>query len=195
MNHTDTFSGPDEADHSVKFPYTLTSPGSKSVDKSHIELNDPLDGEMSYDDVFSLVKKSVKKITGRERSGLGLALSDLPPALGAFWQVGGNYIVMNEALILAMKMIAKTKVEFNSFVFTIMAHEYLHSVGFIDESEARVMTAKVSREYFGETHPVSVMSDGDLWSLYPQLRYVKGGDGSILRIVNKFDTDSTSYIA
>lgn len=154
-----------------------------------------LEGEMSYDEIFSVVKKTVKKITGKERAGLGLALSDLPPVLGAFWQVGGNYIVMNEALVAAMQGIAKSKLEFNSFVYTILTHEYLHSVGYIEEDVARKMTAKVIQMSLGPDHPASIMSEGDLWSLYPQLRYVRGGNGSTLRIVNNFDSDSTSYIA
>ena len=56
---------------------------------------------MSYDSIFMIVKKAVKAVTGQERSGLGLALSNLPAGLGAFWQVGGNYIVMNDLLINA----------------------------------------------------------------------------------------------
>ena len=72
---------------------------------------------MSYDSIFMTVKKVVKSVTGQERAGLGLALSNLPSGLGAFWQVGGNYIVMNELMIDAMEKIAKDNFEFNSFVF------------------------------------------------------------------------------
>jgi hypothetical protein len=154
-----------------------------------------VNARMSYDEIFQIVKRSVKKITGLERSGLGLALSDLPATVGAYWQVGGNYIVMNESLVKAMGRIARSLLEFNSFVFSILAHEYLHSVGFINEAEARAMTALVTREYFGPSHPASILSNGDLWSVYPELLQVHGGDGSKLKIVNRFDSDSTSYIA
>ncbi len=150
---------------------------------------------MSYDSIFMIVKKAVKAVTGQERSGLGLALSNLPAGLGAFWQVGGNYIVMNDLLINAMEKIAKSDFEFNSFIFTILIHEYLHSIGYYDESEARRMSFYVTSAYFGKQHPATVMSSDDLWRIFPQLRYIPGGDGSSMRIISKFDTDATSYIA
>lgn len=162
--------------------------------KSAGEPHPSLDPVMDYDQIFSLVKKTVKTATGRERSGLGLALADLPPTLGAFWQVGGNYIVMNENLVNAMIRLSRSTREFNSFVYMILTHEYLHSCGYIEESEARRMTAMVAEKAFGPEHPASRMSTNDLWRLYPEILNVKGGNGSSFRIVSKFDSDSTSYI-
>jgi len=154
-----------------------------------------LESPMDYDAVFSVVKRSVRRVTGRERAGLGLALSRLPPTLGAFWQVGGNYIVMNEALVDEMAKIAASPLEFNSFVYMILTHEYLHSVGYIDEREARIMTERVSRSTFGDGHPATTMSSRDIWQMYPQLLSVRGGTGSSIRIISKFDSDSLSYFA
>ncbi len=167
----------------------------RSLRSSDYHQDELVNARMSYDEIFQIVKRSVRKVTRLERSGLGLALSDLPATVGAYWQVGGNYIVMNETLVKAMSRIASSLLEFNSFVFSILAHEYLHSVGFINEAEARAMTALVTREYFGPSHPASILSNGDLWSVYPELLQVHGGDGSRLKIVNRFDSDSTSYIA
>jgi hypothetical protein len=168
-----------------KHPNELKGPGDSNLS---------LDPVMDYDQIFSLVKKTVKSATGRERSGLGLALADLPPTLGAFWQVGGNYIVMNENLVYAMMRLSRSSREFNSFIYMILTHEYLHSCGFIDESEARRMTALVAEKAFGNDHPASKMSSNDLWRLYPEILNVSGGNGSSFRIVSKFDSDSTSYI-
>lgn len=154
-----------------------------------------LDSKMDYDKVFNVVKSSVRHATGKERSGLGLALSDLPATLGAFWQVGGNYIVMNQILIEAMSRLTGSVREFNSFVYMILTHEYLHSLGYIDEMEARKMTAEVALKSFGKDHPAFTMSNGDLWTLYPQLRMLSGGTGQNLRIIGNFDSSSTSYIA
>lgn len=154
-----------------------------------------LDRAMNYDKVFSVVKTTVRTATGKERSGIGLALSDLPNTLGAFWQVGGNYIVMNQTLIDAMKQLTSTPREFNSFIYMILTHEYIHSLGYIDEMEARRMTAIVARKAFGEDHPAFKMSNGDLWTIYPELRAVRGGRGENIRIIGNFDSSSTSYIA
>ncbi len=154
-----------------------------------------LDGKMDFDKVFSVVKATVRAALKKERSGLGLALSDLPATLGAFWQVGGNYIVMNQVLIDAMTRLTSTPREFNSFIYMILTHEYLHSLGYIDEMEARQMTAIVAKKAFGVNHPAFIMSNGDLWSLYPELRTVSGGIGSKMKIIGNFDSSSTSYIA
>ena len=154
-----------------------------------------LDSKMDFDKVFSIVKSTVRSVTGKERSGIGLALSDLPATLGAFWQVGGNYIVMNQVLIDAMTRMTSSPREFNSFIYMILTHEYIHSLGYIDEMDARRMTAIVAKKSFGENHPAFQMSNGDLWSLYPDLKNVAGGRGESIRIVGNFDSSSTSYIA
>ena len=157
-------------------------------------VNHSLDIELNYDKIFNIVKKNVKEQLGKERSGLGLALSDLPPTLGAYWQVGGNYIVMNENLVKAMMRISKSVTEFNSYIYVILTHEYIHSLEYIDEMEARKATAEVAKASFGADHFAYRMSAGDLWTLYPMLKYVPGGNGSEFRIVDTFDSSSTSYI-
>lgn len=154
-----------------------------------------LDRKMDYDKIFNVVKSTVRYATGKERAGLGLALSDLPATLGAFWQVGGNYIVMNQVLIDAMSRLTDSAREFNSFIYMILTHEYLHSLGYIDEMEARKKTAEVALKSFGRDHPAFTMSNGDLWTLYPQLRALEGGTGQNIRIIGNFDSSSTSYIA
>ena len=176
-------------------PFSLDKNTSiRPKDQMNDQVVELLDSKMDFDSVFSVVKKSVRSVTGKTRSGLGLALSNLPAGLGAFWQIGGNYIVMNEILLDAMKQITKNTREFNSFVYLILTHEYLHSVGYINEEDARIMTHKVAVATFGKEHPASIMSSDDLWKQYPILISLKGGDGSLLKIVSKFDMDSTSYI-
>lgn len=179
----------------IKSLFSATEKPSANIGSLNDNLFVPaLDNEMDFDNIFSIVKKTVKQVTGKSRAGLGLALSNLPTGLGAFWQVGGNYIVMNEILLDAMRHITKSIREMNSFIYVILTHEYLHSVGYIDEEEARIMTHKVAEAAFGKDHPASVMSAGDLWKQYPILLSLEGGDGSMLKIVSKFDMDSTSYI-
>lgn len=151
-----------------------------------------LDAPADYDGIFKVVRQAVRKVLGRERPGLGLGLSDLPPSLGAYWQVTGNVIVMNQGLVAAMKAMSTSTVEFNSFVYVILAHEYLHSLGFLDEDAVRRVTARVTRDAFGPDHPATKMATGDLWALYPFLRFAAGGNGRSLRMVNRFDSETTS---
>ncbi len=154
-----------------------------------------LDRPADFDAVFRVVRGAVHYVLGQERPGLGLALSNLPPAVGAYWQVAGNVIVMNEGLVRAMREHATSTREFNSFVYVILAHEYLHSIGYIDERSVRQVTARVTRTAFGPDHSATHMAEGDLWQMYPFLSYAAGGDGSRIRIVPRFDLASTqTYI-
>jgi hypothetical protein len=157
------------------------------------ELGRLLEGNADYDQVFRVVRGAVHRVLGLERPGLGLALSDLPPGLGAYWQVTGNVIVMNEGLVTTMRAHAETPLELNSFVFVILAHEYLHSLGYLDEGEVRQVTAHVARGAFGPTHPATRMAEGDLWRMFPFLAYAPRGTGQKLRMVRGFDRASTDF--
>jgi hypothetical protein len=157
------------------------------------ELGRLLEANADYDQVFRVVRGAVHRVLGIERPGLGLALSDLPPGLGAYWQVTGNVIVMNESLVLTMKAHAESPLEVNSFVFVILAHEYLHALGYLDEGAVRQVTARVARGAFGPLHPATKMAEGDLWRMYPFLAYAPRGTGRKLRMVRGFDRASTDF--
>lgn len=150
---------------------------------------------MDYDALFGLVKNSVRNAIGKERVGLGLALADLPNVLGAFWEVGGNYIVLNENLVRAMKVSGKSDEEFNSFVFVILMHEYIHSLGYVDEAETREMTMRICTSIFQPGHPAFTLGNSDPWEVYPFLKFLPRSGDPNLKFVSKFDSDSTSYIA
>jgi hypothetical protein len=150
-----------------------------------------LEGSADYDAVFRVVRDAVHRVLGIERPGLGLGLSNLPPYVGAYWQVTGNLIVMNEGLVAAMRANADSPLEFNSFVYVILAHEYLHALGYLDESAVRKVTAYVTRTALGPGHPATRMAEGDLWRLYPFLAYAPGGNGRRLKVVSRFDLEST----
>ncbi|MCI4319326.1 MAG: hypothetical protein L3K23_04225 [Thermoplasmata archaeon] len=168
----------------------LTAPTGTATRPS--ELTEALDRASSFDAVYRIVRSAVRRTLGQERPGLGLGLSDLPPQLGAYWQVTGNLIVMNEGLLRVMRATASSSREYNSFVFVILAHEYLHALGYLSESQVRPVTAQVAREVFGADHAATKMAEGDLWSMFPALRYARGGDGQTVRVVRGFDLDSTA---
>jgi len=150
-----------------------------------------LDSPADYDAVFRVVRGAVRQVLGIERPGLGLGLSNLPPQLGAYWQVTGNLIVLNEGLVDVMREHARDPTELNSFIYVVLAHEYLHSLGYLDERSVREVTARVTRTAFGPDHPATRMAEGDLWRLYPFLAYAPGGNGRRLKVVTRFDLDTT----
>ncbi len=150
-----------------------------------------LESPADFDTVFRVVRGAVRHILGLERPGLGLGLSNLPPQLGAYWQIAGNLIVLNEGLVETMRHHARSAVEFNSFVYVILAHEYLHALGYLAESAVRPVTAYVTRAAFGADHPATRMAEGDLWRLYPFLAEAPSGNGRRLKVVRGFDRDTT----
>jgi hypothetical protein len=164
----------------------------KEVSKGTFPLSGALTERTDFDGIFKIVRSAVRHAIGRERPGLGLGLADLPPNLGAYWQLTGNMIVINEGLVRVMQAMAKSTLEYNSFLYVILAHEYLHSLGFLDEEQNRAQTAWVTRKAFGPDHMATRMAEGDLWQMYPFLRFAPSGDGQRLRIVTKFDTATTS---
>ena len=156
------------------------------------DLGHRLSRSLDYDGVFAIVREAVRRTLGLDRPGLGLALSSLPPTVGAYWPVTGNLIVLNEGLVGAMRSHARSTLEFNAFVYVVLAHEYLHSLGYLGEPEVRRATAWVTREAFGSDHLATSLAEGDLWKLYPFLQEAPGGDGRSVRVVRGFDRESTS---
>lgn len=158
-------------------------------------LNEGLVSARTFDEVFHVVRQAVRQVLGRERPGLGLALSDLPPGVGAYWPVTGNLIVLNDGLLKVMRRMASSPLEFNAFIYVLLAHEYLHALGYLDETAVREVTARVTREAFGKDHLATSLAEGDLWQRYPFLRFAPGGRGERLTLVRGFDRDTTnSYI-
>lgn len=147
---------------------------------------------MGWDQIFRVVRRAAEAVLGRERYGLSLALADLPPSLGAYWQVTGNFIVMNQGMIDLMRRRGSPR-EFNSFVFVVLTHEYLHTLGFLDEASARRLTAQVTRASFGANHLATRMAEGDLWQMYPEFATIAPGDGRRIRPVRDFDRAATDH--
>ena len=154
-----------------------------------------LDETMDFNDIFSIIKASVKRELGMERSGIGLALADLPNSLGAFWEVGGNYLVINENLVNGFLVSGRPRVEYNSFILVILMHEYLHSLGFIDEGKARRATLFVCSRLFSSDHPAHRLAASDPWEIYPFLIGLPRSGKEGMTFIRKFDLSSTPYIS
>ncbi|RJS76412.1 hypothetical protein CW712_01770 [Candidatus Bathyarchaeota archaeon] len=122
------------------------------------EFRESLEQSKNYADLFVLVKKAVKKVLGLNRAGLMLYLGDLPLRVAAFHQVGSNGIVLNRRILEIMSRSTSTLTELNSFIFTLLLHEYLHSLGYLDESVVRNLVHHISLETFGADHPTVEMA-------------------------------------
>jgi hypothetical protein len=147
-----------------------------------------------FGDVFKLVKRSVKEVLGRGRAGLSLYLSDLPKNVGAYHPLGSNGIVINRRLLDIVSKVG-SKVELNAFLYSILLHEYLHSLGYVDERTVRRLTYEVCRRVFGESHLVTKMAFKGPMTLFPSILYAPdtGTPGATI-LVKDFDDSNQSYI-
>jgi len=159
------------------------------------DLRERLMKSEDFDEIFKIVKEAVEKSLNVHRAGLALALADLPSYIGAYHQLGSNFIVVNKAVLNLVKGFAKSREEFNAFVFTILAHEYLHSLGYTGERDVRNLVRKISIENFGEEHTTTRMALGSLMDIYPQLRLLgEGRVGEDFEIIKDFEKSSVTYI-
>jgi len=160
-----------------------------------------LEGCETLADVFELVKLSVKKFLNRHRSGLMLGLADLGMKrgyfVGAFHLLGSNIIVMNRVPLETALQNTDRRV-FNAYCFHLLLHEYLHSLGYIEEEEVRELTQEVCRLALGNTHPATEMAQRGIDFYFPKVTYFTG-EFSLPRdiqieFVKDFDSSSAGYI-
>jgi hypothetical protein len=151
----------------------------------------------SIPDIFEIVKESVWKTIRKSRAGLELGLVELgnqpQGLLGAFYVSGSNIIIMNET---PLKRIQETNPELlTPYIYSILLHEYLHSLGYFDEEYVKNQTYEISREIFGDSNVISEISR-DLKKFFPYIIYPEGAPkiDAPVKIVKDFDRSSISYI-
>ncbi|MBM4249872.1 MAG: hypothetical protein FJ149_10675 [Euryarchaeota archaeon] len=132
----------------------------------------------SLADIFEVVKAAVSRRLRLSRGGLMLGLADLgnQPGgfFGAFYPVGTNIIVMNRIPMLRIK--ETDPALFKPYVFHVLLHEYLHSLGHLDEGAVRQLSMEISESLFGKEHPATRIAR-DTPAFFPNLVYPNIGSG------------------
>ncbi|MGA1821758.1 MAG: hypothetical protein ACMUIG_04455 [Thermoplasmatota archaeon] len=149
--------------------------------------------------MFELVKKLVEHRLRKHRAGLMLGMTDLGITnngfVGAYFTVGSNAIIVNRQALNAVQ--AGNPDLYKPYMFYILMHEYIHSLGYTDEAETRSIAAGICRYAFGRNHDVTrIASDfsGMLNDIVmPKYGEIKPYDGTI-ELIAGFDQSSTSYI-
>lgn len=150
-------------------------------------------------DVFDVVKAAVRESLGRGRAGLMLGLAPLGFAqegfIGAYHQVGSNLIVMNANLL--KKIEQENPEQLKNYTFHLLLHEYLHSLGIVDEERCRAVTELVSKETFGEDHIIAKIAE-NFEAFLPNMKYAEHNfqppNQADITLVPGFDKDGTRYI-
>jgi hypothetical protein len=149
-----------------------------------------------FGDVFELVKKSAERSLGQRRAGLMLYLAKLPRQIGAFHAIGTNGIVVNRNTLDRVTRKARSLREINSFVYTILLHEYLHSLGYTQESDVRRMVYDISLATFGPDHPATkIASHGPREVLPDETFNEAASDTPDVEMIPDLERSSHRYIS
>ena len=157
-----------------------------------------LENTKTLADIFEVVKAAVWESQRKSRAGLMLGLANLgnhPQGFfGAFYPVGSNVIVMNK---IPLERIKETRQElYKPYIFHVLLHEYMHTLGYLSESGVRLMVLEITKEVFGEEHlATNIAKDTTLFFknlVYPNAAWQP--DDMNLELVGGFDRGSTSYI-
>ncbi len=120
-----------------------------------------LDRTKDLADIFELVKDGVRARLGISRAGLMLGIADMGGGPGQF--LGGLYPVTSNVIVLnrtATKAILSSRPElYKPYVFTVLLHEYLHTLGFLDEEQVRRMVHEISLALFGPHHAATWIAE------------------------------------
>ncbi len=155
-------------------------------------------------EIFETVKKDVRQILGRHRAGLSLGLVEMGMFRGGF--IGGMHfhpgteIVMNTS---PLKIILESQPYEIIWAYTyhILLHEYIHSLGVIDERQCRTITLNISEEVFKDNdHPALILAKNGIGVFIPDLKIVfvppeRRPDGMFIEYVSGFDSESQSYFS
>ncbi len=157
--------------------------------------------EQNFIETFELVKDAVRRNEGRSRAGLMLGLQELGASqngfIGAYYQVTSNIIIVNKTPI--RRIIETNPKLLEPYSFHILLHEYIHSLGYLDEEVTKKKTYEITRKYFGEKHLATAIS-ADINKFLPNLIYPVQGwlpmqDLPEIKLIKGFDRSSIeSYI-
>jgi hypothetical protein len=82
------------------------------------------------------------------------------------------------------------------YAFSVLLHEYLHTLGVLDEARTRILVFKICDDLFGDEHPVTRISK-NFDKVAGEL--IKNGgpvrpDNLDVTFVDGFDNEETGYI-
>lgn len=155
-------------------------------------------------DIFERVRSDVKRVTRRHRAGLSLGLVEMGMYNGGF--IGGMHfypgtmIVMNKTPLKIILKEQPSEIAW-AYVYHILLHEYIHSLGILDEQECRSITLHISEEIFvNEDDPAIVLAKFGIGSYFPDLKLIYAPrdlnpHGMSIEYVRGFDKDSQSYFS
>ncbi|HVO77344.1 MAG TPA: hypothetical protein VMS79_00580 [Methanomassiliicoccales archaeon] len=151
-------------------------------------------------DIFEVVKDGVEAAERVSRSGLMLGLAELggsrDSTIGGLHPIGTNIILLNK---VPLRRVEESYPElYKPYVFHVLLHEYLHTIGLVDEEGVRRKTYDITLYLFGEEHLATKLAK-DIKAFLPFITYpgrIPLPEGTQIELVEGFDRSSSEdYIA
>ncbi len=160
-----------------------------------IDIVAKLSQSQNFNEIFEIVKTVVQFTLKKHRAGLTLILKELPNEIGAYHVIGSNYIVMNVTILDAVFILVSKKENYNAFIFYILLHEYIHSLGYYDEKEVKNLVYYVTERNLGKAHFATDIASRGIMSIFPELIYFENLMRREPKVIKEFDTSSMPYIS
>ena len=154
----------------------------------------------TFADIFDIVKSIISDFLGVDQAGLLVGLSDLGSYsnsfVGAFYSLNANTIIINKRPLSKIKQTSPEL--YNPYLFHVILHEYIHSLGVYDELQVRQLVLELSKHFFGETHIATEIAS-NLEKFLPNLIYPSGEfESSVqdmgIEFLPGIDRKNTNYI-
>lgn len=150
-------------------------------------------------DIFLIVKELVRDYIGAEQAGLLVGVTDLglnnQGFIGAFYSMDANTIIINKRPLASISQ--KNPSLYNYYLFHVILHEYIHSIGSYDEIQTRQLVYEISKNYLGESHTVTQLAM-NIEKFMPNMAYPSSGfeppADTNIEFVMGIDRKNTNYI-
>lgn len=158
---------------------------------------DRLQQAKNLPEIFEIVKDAVRSVFKISRPGLMLGLADLGEGPNSW--IGGYHIVATNAIIMNKRPLDAIEKDhrdlYKPYAFVILLHEYIHTLGVLDETECRMRTLKVARELFKTGLVVELAQDvGKYLPYFKEMQYGwRPVMDPYIRYVRNFDASSAGY--
>lgn len=153
----------------------------------------------TFADIFEIVKEMVMEFLGAEQAGLLVGVTDLGAHnqgfIGAFYSLNANMIIINKKPLT--RILQTSPSIYNYYLFHVILHEYIHSIGSYDEAQTRQLVHEISQHYFGKEHVVTQLAS-NIEKFIPNLTYPVQGfqppQDVNIEFARGIDNKNTNYI-
>ena len=164
-----------------------------------MDYNNKIVKAKTFADIFEITKELVREYLGTEQAGLMVGVTDLgihgQGFIGAFYSLNSNMIIINKRPLA--RILQTNPSLYNYYLFHVMLHEYVHSIGSFDEAQTRQLVYEISSHHFGEKHTITQLAL-NIGKFMPNLTYpIKGfqpPQDINIEFVKGIDRKNTNYI-